>query len=59
MTVDVGERNDFESGDYLCRLGVKPTMNLVLSGTKVGRKKVVAVDDGIKVFAPGLVLVFR
>ena len=59
VTVDVGERNDFKSGDYLCRLGAKPTMNLVLSGTKVARWEAVGVVDGIKAIAPGLVLVIR
>ena len=59
VTVDVGARNDFKSGDYLCRLGAKPTMNLALSGTKVATWKAVGVDDGIKVIAPGLVISFR
>ena len=59
VTVDVGARNDFKSGDYLCRLGAKPTMNLAFSGTKVARWEAVGVADGIKAIAPGLVLVFR
>lgn len=59
VTVDVGDRDDFKSGDYLCRLGAKPTMNLALSGTKVATWKAVGVDDGIKVVAPGLVISFR
>lgn len=59
VTVDVGDRNDFKSGDYLCRLGAKPTMNLALSGTKVATWKAVGVDDGIKVIAPGLVIFCR
>ena len=54
MTVDVGDRDDFKSGDYLCRLGAKPTMNLALSGTKVATWKAGGVDDGIKVLASGL-----
>ena len=59
VTVDVGDRDDFKSGDYLCRLGAKPTMNLAFSGTKVATWKAVGVDDGIKVIAPGLVIFFR
>ena len=59
VTVDVGARNDFKSGDYLCRLGAKPTMNLALSGTKVATWKAVGVDDGIKVIAPGLAIFIR
>ena len=61
VTVDVGGRNDFKSGDYLCRLGERPTMNLVFSGTNVERWKVGGVDDGIKVLASGLglMLLFR
>jgi hypothetical protein len=59
VTVDVGGRDDFKSGDYLCRLGAKPTMNLALSGTKVATWKAVGVDDGIKVIAPGLVIFCR
>lgn len=59
VTVDVGARNDFKSGDYLCRLGERPTMNLALSGTKVTTWKAVGVDDGIKVIAPGLVILVR
>ena len=59
VTVDVGDRDDFKSGDYLCRLGAKPTMNLALSGTKVATWKAVGVADGIKVIAPGLLIIFR
>ena len=59
VTVDVGDRDDFKSGDYLCRLGARPTMNLALSGTKVATWKAVGVADGIKVIAPGLLIIFR
>ena len=59
VTVDVGARNDFKSGDYLCRLGARPTMNLAFSGAKVATWKAVGVDDGIKVIAPGLVILVR
>ena len=57
VTVDVGGRDDFKSGDYLCRLGAKPTMNLAFSGTKVATWKAVGVDDGIKVIAPGMMFI--
>ena len=59
VTVDVGDRDDLKSGDYLCRLGAKPTMNLAFSGTKVATWKAVGIADGIKVIAPGLVIIFR
>ena len=59
VTVDVGDRDDFKSGDYLCRLGARPTMNLAFSGTKVATWKAVGVADGIKVIAPGLMIIFR
>jgi len=57
VTVDVGGRDDFKSGDYLCRLGAKPTMNLALSGTKVAHWTAVGVDDGIKAVAPGMMII--
>lgn len=61
VTVDVGDRDDFKSGDYLCRLGARPTMNLAFSGANIERWKVGGVDDGIKVLASGLglMLLFR
>ena len=34
-------------------------MNLALSGTKVATWKAVGVADGIKVIAPGLLIIFR